>query len=139
MRDIVGLVLFAVLATAPSRGSAQAAAPTPGAILRFPPRDSVEFINAGPMDLATGQPGFMFAFHPFQALDDSNRLRALAGEIWHWLRPQLDTRPSFVVLQATSARAHPTFGAQVAHGQNLVLERRADGKWYFVDETKPAQ
>ncbi len=139
MRDLVALILFAVLATAPSRGGAQAAAPTPGAILHFPSRDSVEFISAGPMYLATGQPGFMIAFHPFQALDDSIRLRALAGEIWRWLRPQLDSTPSFVVLQATSARAHPTFGVQVAHGQNLVLERRADGKWYFVDETKPAQ
>jgi hypothetical protein len=139
MRHIVALTLFAVLATAPSRGSAQAAAPTPGAILHFPSRDSVEFINAGPMYLATGQPGFIFAFHPFQALDDSTRLRALAGEIWRWLLPQLDSTPSFVVLQATSLRAHPTLGVQAGHGRNLVLERRADGKWYFVDETRPAQ
>jgi len=139
MRVLRSVVLLAVLIAAPGRSVAgQKDSLAAGAILHFG-SDSVEFINAGPMYLATGEPGFLLAFHPFVPIEDTIKLRALAGAIWGWLRPQLDTSPrSFIVLQATSQRAHPAFGIQGGHGRNLVLEKRADGKWYFLKETKPA-
>ena len=87
------------------------------------------------MYLATGQPGFLIAFHPFVSIQDTVKLRDIGGNIWTWLRPRLDTAPTFVVLQASTLRAHPASGIQKGEGRNLVLERRADGNGIF--STRP--
>jgi len=109
-------------------------------LVRFASGDSVELIKSGPIYLATGQAGFLISFQPFVAIEDTLKLRVVAGEVWTWLRPHLDSNPPpFAVLQATTARSRPTLGIQQAHGYNFVVERHADGKWYFVNETKPSQ
>src|SRR2546427_11731425 len=105
-------ILFPILVTALARAAAaQTDTLAPGTLLHLPSRDSIEYIKSGPMYLATGERGLLFAFHPFFATEDTVKLRSVAGEVWTWLRAQVDsTRPSFVVLQATTARAQPTFG-----------------------------
>ena len=120
--------------------SALAVAQVPSNVLTFSSGDSVELIRQGPIVLATGVVGWNVDYHPFVPVEDTVRLRAVAGQLWAWLRPQLDsTRPhAFVVLSSTTLRARPTFGISQGHGYRFVLEPRSDGKWYFDGEARPA-
>ncbi len=138
MRVLIAISAILCGVTAPRCGLAQVSLPARGTVLRFTSQDSVEFLSAGQMYLATGQPGFLIAFHPFVPIADTVKLRSLGGEIWRWLRPQLDSTPTFVVLQASSLRANGPL-VQKGEGRNLVLERRPDGKWYFLHENEAAR
>ena len=138
MRSLPRLPLVALCVVGGGSATAQGIPLAPGAILHFARGDSVEYLKSGPMYLATGQPGFLFAFHPFVPVEDTVRLRAIGGELWQWLRPKLDTSPTFVVLQANTLRARAGFSVQAGHGYNLVLERHSDAKWYFLNESSPA-
>ena len=134
------VLAMAITVSTSSPCGAQAMPQTPGQLLRFASGDSVEFLRTGPIVLASGQTGFVFSFHPFVAIDDTARLRAVAGEIWGWLRTRLDSNPPpFVVLSATTARVQPFFGIHHDNGFNFVVERHPDGVWYFSNETKPAK
>jgi hypothetical protein len=118
---------------------AQAPPSSPGAILRLRPEDSVELIRSGPLKMPNGQQGFYFVFHPFQSMEDSVESRAVADEIWRWLRPQLDSARSFVVLEATAQRASPSWGIRSPMRRFFVVRRRLDGMWYFDADAKPAK
>jgi hypothetical protein len=119
--------------------NAVAQSPRPDGILRFATGDSVEVVQSGPLRLATGETGLAFKYHPFVAVKESPRLKAVATQLWRWLKPQLDGNPPpFVVLMATTARAHPATGVSTSNEFNYVLERRKDGKWYFGNDSLPA-
>jgi hypothetical protein len=95
-------------------------------------------IMSGPIQLATGTRGLAVQYHPFIPVNESPQLRAIALDVWQWLRPQLDSTapPPFVVFMATTARAQPAFGIQQNHQFNYVLERHDDGRWYLSGEAQ---
>jgi len=129
------VVLLLGTASAPARGQA----PRADGMLHLLSGDSIELVQTGPFRLATGVTGLGFQYHPFIEVKDSPQLKQLATHIWHWLQPQLDrtSPPPFVVLWATTGRANPPPGLRRLHNYNHVLERRADGQWYFAGDSVP--
>jgi len=112
--------------------------PRADGMLRLQSGDSVELIMSAPLRLATGVTGLGVQYHPFIAVTESPELKALATQLWRWLRPQIDSNPPpFVVLMATTGRAHPAPGVRQLQNFNYVVERRSDKKWYFSTDTLP--
>jgi hypothetical protein len=112
-----------------------AQAPT---IVHLASGDSVAIISAGPAHVPNQPEGFQVRFYPYRPLDDTAQLRRQALELRSALRPQLDsTNAPFVVLQATNQTPEPHVGIWHAVNYGFVLEKRADGKWYFLHGTIP--
>ncbi|HEX8433416.1 MAG TPA: hypothetical protein VF625_19150, partial [Longimicrobium sp.] len=81
-------------------------------MIRLPSGDSVEMVAVGPAVVPDQAPGLLVSYHPFHSLDDTTRIKTIAGELWRTrVKPGLRANgPSFVVLQATSRRAGPING-----------------------------
>jgi hypothetical protein len=102
--------------------------------------DSLEFQSFGPAQV-TGQPeGLLVTYHPFVSMSDSVRIRRVAIVFFDSLRTKFRYgEPPFVVMRAVDLRASERMGALRVpmHAYGLVLEKRADGRWYGLHETSP--
>src|SRR2546427_101899 len=131
----LGSFAVAVLVLGLAPGICRAQAPRADGMLRFASGDSVELITSGPIQLASGTTGLVLQYHPFVPVEESSQLKKIATQLWRWLRPKIDTNPPpFVVLTATTGRANPPPGLRKLQNYNYVVERRADGQWYFTKE-----
>ncbi len=99
--------------------------------------DSVRLLATGPAIVPNQKPGLLVEYNPFLSLDDTAALRREALGLWSALRPRVDSlNPPFVVLRATTRRPQ-LIGYQSVRNYGFVLERRADGRWYFLHESTP--
>ena len=129
----VGLASLIALSNTPCRLQGQTAS-----IQHLPSGDSVAIIASGPATVP-GQPtGLLIRFYPYSALADTNHLRELALQLWHELRPRLDSLAiPWLVLQATDQTPQPHVGFWHVENYGFVLERHSDGQWYFLHQTDP--
>ena len=104
------------------------------AVFHLPSGDSIEVVGIGPAVVPDRTAGLLFTFYPFVPIADTVRIRRVAAELWRVrVKSQLPAPPpSFVVLQATSRRAGPINGIARFENYGIVLERRADGNWYYL-------
>ena len=107
----------------------------------MPSGDSIEVVAVGPAIVSGKPPGVLFTYYPFVSLEDTSRIGRIAAELWRvQVKPTLGSpEPEFVVLQATSRRAGPIRGYVLVVNYGVVLERRGDGNWYYLDSTTRAQ
>lgn len=114
---------------------------THGRVLRMPSGDSVEVVAVGAAIVSGKPPGLLFTYHPFVSLEDTSRIERIAAELWRvHVKPTLGSpEPDFVVLQATSRRAGPIHGSVSVVNYGVVLERRSDGNWYFLNSAVRVQ
>jgi len=83
------------------------------------------------------RPGLQIEYNPYLSLDDTVALKREALALWSTLRPRIDSmNPPFVVLRATT-RTPQVIGYQSVRNYGFVIERRADGKWYFLNAKEP--
>ncbi len=119
------------LAAAPARVQSQA-------IRHLSPEDSIAIIATGPASVPDQPLGLHIRFYPYGSLDDTTRLRRLALELWHQVQRQVDSAGTlWVVLQATDQTPEPHTGYWPVRNYGFVVQKRADGKWYLLHETKP--
>ena len=131
---------LAVVAVCSAALPSRAQTPRPDGLLQLASGDSVELISSGPVRLATGATGLLLQYHPFVPVRGSPELKAIALQVWRWLRPRIEGNPPpFIVLSATTDRAHPASGYRRVQNFNYVVEHRADGKWYLVNDAEPLE
>ncbi len=112
-------------------------APAAGQMMHLATGDSVRVLTTGPAIVPNQKPGLLVEYNPFLSLDDTSALRREALALWSVLRSRVDSlNPPFVVLRATT-RQPQLIGYQSVRNYGFVLERRADGRWYFLHETTP--
>jgi hypothetical protein len=108
------------------------------AIQHLPSGDSVAIIASGPASVPDKPPGLLVRFYPYSTLKDTNHLRELALQLWRDLQPRLDSLSiPWLVLQATDRTPGPRSGRWREKNYGFVLERRSDGKWYFLNQSVP--
>ena len=100
--------------------------------------DSVEYQLTLPAVIA-GQPqGRMYVYYPFRDLSDSARLRKIAlGVFQHFWGEIESSPPPFVVLRAVNLPTAQRKGFYDMRQYGFVIDRRADGHWYFLGESEP--
>ena len=107
-------------------------------VLHLENGDSVELQATVSAVVEGSPPGRMVIFHPFTDFSDIPRLRQTAIALFHYLQPGIDSAPPpFVVLRATNLPAAQRKGFYNIENYGFVLERHADGKWYFLHESDP--
>jgi hypothetical protein len=108
-------------------------------IVHLPSGDSVQVQSSIPAVVPNAPTGLLLTFHPFFPLTDSARVRAVAVALFQGMLAHTDTAlPPFVVLRAVDKSSAERIGAYRMSAFGVVLERHADGVWYFLNETKPA-
>ena len=111
--------------------------PAAGQVMRLSSGDSVRVLGTGPAIVPNEKPGLLVDYNPFLSLDDTVALKREALALWSALRPRIDSlNPPFVVLRATT-RKPQLIGYQSVRNYGFVLEKRPDGKWYFLHEPTP--
>jgi hypothetical protein len=122
-----------VLSSAPRVLGAQAAA-----VQHLPSGDSIAITASGPATVPNQPTGLLVRFYPYSTLGDTNHLRDLAVQLWRSLRPRLDSLAiPWLVLQATDQTPEPHVGFWHVENYGFVVERRSDGRWYFLHQTDP--
>ena len=98
--------------------------------------DSLEFQATGAATVDSGPPGLMVTYFPFAGLSDTSRVRSVALEFFRQLRPHMFGNPAFVVMRAVDVRAsvRQQTGLYSMHTYGVVIEKRADGRWYPMGE-----
>ena len=81
----------------------------------------------------------MYEYHPYISLDDPARLRPQVLELWESVRPKAESlRAPFVVLRATTRFTElPVPQPAIIHNYGFVLQKRANGLWYFLYDSVP--
>ena len=106
--------------------------------LHLPSGDSVIVIGSGPARVPDKPDGLLIKYHTFVAMTDTATLRREALEMWHHFFAKIDSLSlSWVVFQATTQTPPPFIGIERGQMYGFVLEKRGDGKWYFLDGTIP--
>jgi hypothetical protein len=131
------LLLFAVSCSSergPSGGKVAAAT-----IVQLPTGDSVEIHESGPAIVPDKPPGLIVTYHPFFALSDTARVRAVAIALFGTIEPRLTPKPPWVVLKAVdrSAAERSAAGFYSMRSFGVVLDHGADGLWYQLHATTP--
>jgi hypothetical protein len=109
-------------------------------VVHLPTGDSIEFQATGPAEVPNSPPGLMITYHPFFPIADTARVKSAALALFRAVRERAGGAPPppFVVLRAVGRRAAerrgPYYEQQVF---GVVLERRADGRWYVLGERLP--
>jgi hypothetical protein len=100
----------------------------------------VLFVATGPIYEPQGDTGLMFQYHPFVPLQDTDYLRQLAIEVWKTVRPRAESLGvPFVGLQATTRTSAMSPAQPPSVNYGFVIERHADGLWYFLSDSLPIQ
>ncbi len=108
-----------------------------GEVIHLASGDSVRVLTTGPAIVPNERPGLQIEYNPYLSLDDTVALKREALALWSALRPRIDSmNPPFVVLRATT-RTPQVIGYQSVRNYGFVIERRADGKWYFLNAKEP--
>ena len=109
-------------------------------IVRLESGDSVEFQATGTASIPNSPSGMLITYHPFVDIADTARIETIALNLFRRLQPQLrDSSPPFVVLRAVDqpASVRNRIGFYQMKNFGVVLEHRADGKWYLPDAKSP--
>ena len=108
-------------------------------VVRLPSGDSLEFQATGPAVVQSGPPGLLVTYRPFVPISDTARVRQVALGLFRTLEPRLASNAPFVALRAVdrSAAERRRVGLYDMHSFGVVIERRADGRWYPLDESTP--
>lgn len=101
--------------------------------------DSVLIVDSGPIYESETSVGYMFEYHPFAPLADTDQLRQLALDLWSQVRPKAESlKAPFVALRATTRLTErPTRQFDQSLAYTFVLEKRPDGRWYFLNDSVP--
>lgn len=127
VRNATGLILTMILGAGcrPSVGEG---------IAHLPSGDSVQLLEQSAA-VVPGEPsGLLIGYHPFVPLEDTVRMQQIAVEVWHAIaQDEVEERgATWVVLQARSAPVSGIApGMKMVATYGVVLERRADGRWYM--------
>jgi hypothetical protein len=104
--------------------------------------DSVELVGWSTA-VVPGEPdGLLLAYRPFTPMQDTAKLRQTAVALWHaYARPVAERRGvSWVVLQAQSPPARGAVWPVTKNSSyGVVLDRAADGSWYFHKSGLPVE
>jgi hypothetical protein len=108
-------------------------------MVRLASGDSIRFVATGPVIEPGGDTGWMYEYHPFFSLDDSIRLHTQVLELWKLVRPRAESlRVPFVVLRATTRFTElPVTQPTAVRNFGFVLQKRANGLWYFLYDSVP--
>jgi hypothetical protein len=99
--------------------------------------DSVVILSAGPARTRSGRAGFLVRFQPFVPVADSARVKAAAVKLFRRFLPTIaGAGVQFLVLEAATT-PDPRAAFPPRDGYRLVLERRADGRWYSGADASP--
>jgi hypothetical protein len=127
--NAAGLLVLAILVSGCKR--AQPAAPL---TVHLQSGDSVEILGWSAA-VVPGEPqGLLLGYRPFTPMEDTVQLRRTAIALWHtYARAEAEQRrTTWIVLRAQS-QPERGVGLPVATSftYGVVLDRRADGNWYF--------
>jgi hypothetical protein len=102
--------------------------------------DSVQIIGWSTV-VVPGEPhGLLLGYKPFASMQDTLRLRQLAVALWRTYARRVaeQRRTQWVVLQAQSVpERHSEAGLRVSSTYGVVIDLRADGRWYFHNSGEP--
>lgn len=99
--------------------------------------DSVELQATLPAVIEGSPPGRMYIYYPFRDLSDAVRLRRIAlGVFMHVWSDLAKDPPAFVVMRAVNLPTAQRTGQYNIVNYGFVIERRQDGRWYFLHESE---
>lgn len=99
-------------------------------IRHLPSGDSIAVYGIGTGRANDGPPIPVLRYHPYFALEDTNRVRRDALELWELYRARLDSDgDTAIVLQAVSTPPDSLKLPRVGHVFGLVLTKQPDGSW----------
>jgi hypothetical protein len=96
--------------------------------------DSVEVAGWYTAVVPDRSQGLLLGYHPFIPMQDTLGLRRIAVALWHaYARPVAEEHGvDWVVLQSQSWPDPRAVVPTTRKTYGVVLERRADGNWYFL-------
>ena len=135
-----GLAVIAGLAVVVLASACERAQPVRPLIVRLESGDSVELVGWSRAVVPNEPEGLLLGYRPFASMEDTLGLQRIAVALWRTYARTLaeQSEVSWVVLQA---RSRPATGAAAPVVTNstygVVLDRGADGKWYFHRSGQP--
>jgi len=125
------LVLLAAAACATPQGEVFGRLQTD--TLRLFNGDSVELQARLPAVVEGSPPGRMYMYYPFRDLSDTVRLRRIALGVFMKIWPEVESQPpAFLVMRAVNLATAQRKGRYNIVNYGFVIDRRADGHWYFL-------
>ena len=107
-------------------------------VIHLPSGDTVAILAVTQIRAPNRPPGLLIRFYPYTSLADTIHLRKLALSLRQTLRPKIEaTGVPWLVLQATDQTPGPHLGIIRGENYGFVLEKRSNGKWYFLDGSEP--
>ncbi|MDB4906230.1 MAG: hypothetical protein JWO05_1014 [Gemmatimonadetes bacterium] len=102
--------------------------------------DSVELQSAGTVTVKNQPDGLMVTYYPFFDLADTTRVRTTALAVFDVLRRRFENGgPPWIVLRAVNRPAVQRDSGGQDHFFGIVLEKRADGRWYTLHGASPVR